>query len=164
MKKTKYTKELLIPIVKESNSYADVCRKLSIAPNTGAQTYITKKIKEYHIDTSHFTGRGWLKGKKITTNPGKTLDEICVVNSTYKSSSLLKKLVKEGKKKYQCEICNLTIWRENPISLELHHINGCHTDNRLENLQILCPNCHSQVHNSYKGMSAQKETSDVEVG
>lgn len=58
MKKTKYTKELLIPIVKESNSYADVCRKLNIAPNTGAQTYVTKKIKEYHIDTSHFTGKG----------------------------------------------------------------------------------------------------------
>ena len=117
MKKTKYTKELLIPIVKESNSYADVCRKLNITPNTGAQTYVTKKIKEYHIDTAHFTGRGWLKGKKITTNPGKTLDEICVENSTYSSSKLLKKLVKEGKKKYQCEICNLTVWRENPISL-----------------------------------------------
>lgn len=58
MKKTKYTKELLIPIVKESNSYTDVCRKLNITPNTGAQTYVTKKIKEYHIDTAHFTGRG----------------------------------------------------------------------------------------------------------
>lgn len=164
MKKTKYTKELLIPIVKESNSYADVCRKLNITPNTGAQTYVTKKIKEYHIDTAHFTGRGWLKGKKITTNPGKTLDEICVENSTYSSSKLLKKLVKEGKKKYQCEICNLTVWRENLISLELHHINGCHIDNRLENLQILCPNCHSQAHSYCKGLSTQKETSDVNVG
>lgn len=164
MKKTKYTKELLIPIVKESNSYADVCRKLNITPNTGAQTYVTKKIKEYHIDTAHFTGRGWLKGKKITTNPGKTLDEICVENSTYSSSKLLKKLVKEGKKKYQCEICNLTVWRENPISLELHHINGCYIDNRLENLQILCPNCHSQAHSYCKGLSTQKETSDVNVG
>lgn len=44
MKRTKYTKELLIPIVKESNSYADVCRKLNVTPSTGAQTYITKKI------------------------------------------------------------------------------------------------------------------------
>ena len=164
MKKTKYTKELLIPIVKESNSYADVCRKLNITPNTGAQTYVTKKIKEYHIDTAHFTGRGWLKGKKITTNPGKTLDEICVENSTYSSSKLLKKLVKEGKKKYQCEICNLTVWRENPISLELHHINGCHIDNRLENLQSLCPNCHIHAHSYCKGLRTQKETSDVNVG
>ena len=144
MKKTKYTKELLIPIVKESNSYADVCRKLNITPNTGAQTYVTKKIKEYHIDTAHFTGRGWLKGKKITTNPGKTLDEICVENSTYSSSKLLKKLVKEGKKKYQCEICNLTVWRENPISLELHHING--KESTLENLQTLCFDCHRGLH------------------
>ena len=58
MKKAKYTKELLIPIVKESNSYADVCRKLNVTPSTGAQTYITKKIKEYNIDTSHFVGKG----------------------------------------------------------------------------------------------------------
>lgn len=58
MKKTKYTKELLIPIVKESNSYADVCRKLNVTPSTGAQTYINKKIKEYNIDTSHFVGKG----------------------------------------------------------------------------------------------------------
>ena len=56
--KNNVSKELLIPIVKESNSYADVCRKLNITPNTGAQTYVTKKIKEYHIDTAHFTGRG----------------------------------------------------------------------------------------------------------
>lgn len=45
MKKTKYTKELLIPIVKESNSYADVCRKLNVTPSTGAQTYITKRSR-----------------------------------------------------------------------------------------------------------------------
>lgn len=164
MKRTKYTKELLIPIVKESNSYADVCRKLNVTPSTGAQTYITKKIKEYNIDTSHFVGKGWLKGKKFTTNPGKTLDEICVKNSTYKSSDLLKKLIKENKKKYQCEICNLTIWRDNPIPLELHHINGCHTDNRFENLQILCPNCHSQTRKYRKELSTQKKTSDVNVG
>ena len=164
MRKSKYTKELLISVVKKSKSYADVCRELNIKTSTGAQTYITKKIKEYNIDTSHFTGKGWLKGKKITTNPGKSLEEICVENSTYSSSKLLKKLVKEGKKKYQCENCKLTLWLNKPISLELHHINGCHTDNRLENLQVLCPNCHSQSHKYCEGLSTQEETSDVNVG
>jgi len=99
----------LISVVKRSNSYADVCRELNVTPSTGAQTYITRKIKEYNIDTSHFTGKGWLKGKKITTNPGKTIEEICVENSTYNSSRLLKKLVREGKKKYQCENCKLSL-------------------------------------------------------
>lgn len=164
MGKSKYTKELLTLIVKKSNSYADVCRELNIKPSTGAQSYIANKIKEYSIDTSHFTGRAWAKGKKISTNPGKSLDEICVKNSTYSSSKLLKKLVKEGKKKYQCENCKLTLWLNKPISLELHHINGCHTDNRLENLQILCPNCHSQAHKYCEGLSTQKETFDVNVG
>lgn len=55
---------------------------------------------------------------------------------------------------------------DKPIPLELHHINGVHNDNRLENLQILCPNCHAFTDN-YSGkkvLSAQEETPDVEVG
>ena len=54
-----------------------------------------------------------------------------------------------------------------PIALELHHINGIHSDNRFENLQILCPNCHAMTDNyraKNKGVSAQKETFDVDAG
>ena len=56
------------------------------------------------------------------------------------------KLIREGLKENKCEICGLiNEWNGKPLVLQLHHINGNHTDNRLENLQILCPNCHSQT-------------------
>lgn len=68
-----------------------------------------------------------------------------IENSPHKNSNKLKKrLFREGIKQKQCEICGLT---DTSITLELHHINGDPTDNRLENLQILCPNCHSKTSN-----------------
>ena len=59
-----------------------------------------------------------------------------------------KQIIKEsGLKENKCECCSLTEWNNKPINLELHHINGNNTDNRLDNLQILCPNCHYQTDN-----------------
>lgn len=58
---------------------------------------------------------------------------------------LKRRLLETGLKRERCERCGLTEWRGSPISLELHHVNGDALDNRLESLQILCPNCHSQT-------------------
>lgn len=62
------------------------------------------------------------------------------------ASKLRNKLIDEGLKEYKCEKCGRTEWEGRPIPLELHHINMDHNDNRLENLQILCSNCHSLAH------------------
>lgn len=110
------------------------------------------------------------------------MDLILTKDSTYQPYKLLKRLIKEGKKERKCECCGNTKWMDQEIPLELHHINGDRTDNRLENLQVLCPNCHAFTDN-YRGKknkvvesnpnhkrvtnikeSAQKETSEVEVG
>jgi len=58
-----------------------------------------------------------------------------------------RRLIRLGLKEDRCEICGISVWRGAPLSLALHHVNGDGRDNRLENLQLLCPNCHSQTDN-----------------
>lgn len=81
----------------------------------------------------------------VKINPATPLNQIMVKDSGYNRTKLKARLLKEGIKEYKCEKCGLTEWLGQPISLQLHHINGIHNDNRLENLQLLCPNCHSQT-------------------
>lgn len=63
----------------------------------------------------------------------------------YPTSKLSKRLVKEGLKKYKCESCGISNWNGNDLTLELNHIDGCSGNHTFENLELLCPNCHSQT-------------------
>jgi hypothetical protein len=85
---------------------------------------------------------------------------------TFQSHKLKKKILKEGYKKRECEKCFLEIWLNQPIPLELHHIDSNRYNNALENLQLLCPNCHALTENyrakNIKNLSAHLETNDVE--
>jgi len=67
----------------------------------------------------------------------------------YPTSKLSKRLVKEGLKEYKCEECKITEYNNKPISLELNHIDGNSCNHSLDNLELLCPNCHSQT-NTYR--------------
>jgi Zn finger protein HypA/HybF involved in hydrogenase expression len=82
----------------------------------------------------------------------KDLHSALTKDSSYNRTKLKERLFKEGLKEYKCELCGISEWNGKPLSLQLHHINGVNNDNRLSNLQILCPNCHSQTDNfSSKG-------------
>lgn len=83
------------------------------------------------------------------------LEEILIENSSYQTNKLRKRLLKEGIKQHKCETCKNTEWNEKPIPLELSHKNGNNSDHRLENLEMICPNCHAQT-DSYRGKNHGK--------
>ena len=162
-----YTQEQFIEAVKNSYSYSGVCRILGIFPKGGNLKTVKNKIQQLELDASHFTGQRWNKGKTSEDHPSikkKDISEILVENSGWASGNIRQRLIKEGLKEAKCECCGRTEWFGIPIPLELHHINEIHTDNRLENLLILCPNCHAMTdsHVNVEQLSALVERQEVE--
>ena len=159
-----YTIEEVKEAVEQSKSKANVLRLLGLRPVGGNYKTIDRIISENNIDTSHFTGKGWNVGLQFKPYKEFSNDEVFVENSKYKSVWRLRERYKKLKGINHCEICGIKEWLGNPIALEIHHRNGVNTDNRLENLIVLCPNCHSQTDN-YRGkakLSALSEMRDVE--
>lgn len=147
MSTKKYTKELLQSAVKDSLSFAGVLRNLNLKQAGGTQSYITSLIRKYDIDTSHFTGALWNKGKVFTKLRKKTEDILVLspVGSHRTRHTHLVRAMLESGIKYECSICSCgEQWNGANITLEVDHIDGNSLDNRLYNLRFLCPNCHSQ--------------------
>ena len=145
--KVKYTKELLEENIKDCYSFAELARRLGLKPEGSNPKTLKKKLNEFNVDYSHFTGQGWNKELKFKPKTAKKLEDIMTKDSSYQSYKLLHRLVSEGVKEWKCECCGLTEWNGQPIPLELHHIDGDRSNNTKENLQILCANCHSQTEN-----------------
>lgn len=145
--KVKYTKELLEENIKDCYSFAELARRLGLKPEGSNPKTLKKKLNEFNVDYSHFTGQGWNKELKFKPKIAKKLEDIMTKDSNYQSYKLLHRLISEGVKEWKCECCGLTKWNGQPIPLELHHIDGDHSNNTKENLQILCANCHSQTEN-----------------
>lgn len=138
-------------LVKESESISEIASKLGYKSKGGGVTKLIKdRIKELNIDTTHFSR--YSKGNLMERN--KPLEDILVQNSTYtNNTSLKKRLIEANLIKYECYICGISEWNNQPLSLQLDHINGNNKDNRIENLRLLCPNCHSQT-DTFAGRNA----------
>lgn len=108
------------------------------------QETLNHYLKEMGIE---YAGQQNKKGQQKGPNIYKSATEYLGTNKQIKSSELKYKLLKDGLKDYKCEKCGLSMWLDEEIPLELHHIDGNHYNNSFENLMILCPNCHALEEN-----------------
>lgn len=129
-------------LISNSSSYLQCALELGYTKN-GRHSYdlIKKRCSELGISTDHFSRTNNQDGRKYS------LEEILIKDSPYTNLTRLKtRVIRSGLLKYECAICgNPGVWYGQKLSLQLDHINGDHKDNRLENLRLLCPNCHSQT-------------------
>ena len=140
----KFSEEELRKIVQESNSYTQVCKKIGYKGGSGV-SLVKEMIEKYHFDITHFTGQGWKKNK---------YDYSKFQSDTYmKNGRALPILI--FKRGHQCERCKLTKWNDVNIPLEVHHKDGNRFNNKEENLELLCPNCHALTDN-YRGKNIKK--------
>lgn len=135
----RFSKEEFEQICKESYSMEEICRKVGYSSNSGSVNKIVKnKIDEYGIDISHLKGQGWNAGVydyskfKYGSIPKSPKDSLVALRG------------------HQCESCMNKTWLGHEIPLEVHHIDGDRLNNVLENLQLLCPNCHAMTDNYCK--------------
>ena len=135
----KISKEDFIKICNESLTMADAARKMNIHYNT-----LIKWAKKYGCYNPNQGGKGTNKPSHKETNI--TLDSILTGHHPeYQTFKLKNRLFKAGIKENKCECCGISEWNGKPLNMELHHIDGDRTNHKLDNLQILCPNCHSQT-------------------
>ena len=155
MKLRKYTQEQLREAVRESFSLAQTLKLLGLSPCGGNYLVLKKAITHFNLNTSHFTGQFWNKGKKIGVK--QPIENY--LNNTVRITSfkLKKRLLAENIFPSECSKCKRTKWLKQPIPLELHHINGNPSDNRLKNLRLLCPNCHALTP-TYRGKNIKFQT------
>lgn len=136
--------QLVIKYLPESNSLNNLCSKLGLKGVDGYYKKINRIIEKNNLSTDHF---GTIKVKRKSRNLYTAMsdEEFFVKDSNRYGESIIKRLINGGYKEYKCENCGINEWNCKPLRLQVHHINGDHFDNRLENLQLLCPNCHTQT-------------------
>lgn len=136
--------------VAQCTSWNEVVRSLSRRIGGGTLHNMKCLAEELNLDISHMKGQGWNRGLKMAAHRKwgnkSPLSEILVKGRHYANTNVLKRrLIAEGLKEHKCEGCGNTQWRGRPIPIQLEHVNGDRSDNRIENLKILCPNCHAQT-------------------
>ena len=137
------SKEELKEIVETAKSLAEVMRRLGYTANRGNSFKGLKSyLNECEIDYSRFTK----DNPDNFSHPVNELKDILVKDGEYTNMTRLKKrVIAANLLPHKCSICGISEWNGRELVLQLDHINGDNRDNRIENLRLLCPNCHSQT-------------------
>lgn len=139
-----YTDKQLIEHAKNVKSIAGLLRALNLKTAGGNYANIKRLIQKFKIDTSHWTGQAWNRGEQLKDW------------SKYTKVVYLKKhLIKE--RNHLCESCKNLTWMGEKIPLEIHHIDGDRTNNNIDNLKLLCCNCHGLT-NTWRKLKFQMAT------
>ncbi|MEV0575825.1 HNH endonuclease signature motif containing protein [Streptomyces sp. NPDC050392] len=147
----RWTKDVLEPVVAASSSVYEVLRRLGLELVGGHHTNISRRIKAYGIDTSHFVQPPRAGTAKRRLPPDELLVKDPSPHARRVPGSRLKGAMSALGVVTRCAVCGIDpIWRNQPLPLEVDHINGDWRDNRLANLRLLCPNCHSAT-DTYRG-------------
>ncbi len=140
----KYTKDLLEPLIKSSTTMSEVVRKLGHRTDTGFVTYLKKVAKKLNIDTNHFKSKN--EQTYLRSANRRNLEDYYSNKFPIGSDKLKKRLFRENVKNKTCEKCGISKWLNEELTFHLHHIDLNHANNNLNNLMIVCPNCHSIFH------------------
>ncbi|MEU6305507.1 HNH endonuclease signature motif containing protein [Streptomyces chartreusis] len=152
----KWTRQVLEPVVAVSTSVNEVLRGLGLEVVGGHHTNISRRIRAYGLDTSHFTPV--IRTERQRNNQRRRpAEEILVEDASAGArripGSRLKRAMRELGAAENCALCGIEPeWLGEPLPLEVDHIDGNWRNNRIENLRLLCPNCHSTT-DSYRGRS-----------
>jgi hypothetical protein len=136
----RFTEETAREAIAASRTWSEALRRLGYSPRGGNPRTLQKYAALWDIGTDHFDPDAV---RNEALRRGRVpLDAILVEDSPYSRSWLKHRLFVEGVKERRCELCGQDeMWRGDVMALILDHVNGVSTDNRIENLRVLCPNC-----------------------
>lgn len=125
-----YTDQDIINHSKDVTSLSQLLDKLDLKKAGGNFSSMKRKLQLLNVDCSHWTGQAWNKDQRLKD-----------WSSYSRVVNLKKHLIKD--RGHACESCNLTTWLSTVIPLEVDHVDGDKTNNELDNLKLLCCNCHA---------------------
>lgn len=144
-RRRRWTDEELKEAVAGLYSMRAVLLRLGLRPLGSNYGTLRKRIAELGLVTTHWRGQGWLRGLPNTFHPVRSLEEVLQHGTTYPSTKLKRRLLGAGLMDAVCRSCGHREWLGGPIPLELDHIDGDVTNNTIQNLRLLCPNCHART-------------------